>query len=205
MVTDKYLQEGDQLEEECLEETYSDEELDDMIGNVYNLQKIQDWYRKEKYGASRLYAKCVCTSCGREKEVFLSNLINDPEKFGSCVCSEENVDAQIDYAQSLYTGGRKLSSNTSGYTGVSFVKTYAGEPYNKWRAYIEVDGKRTYLGDFDLKKDAVAARKVAAKNGVKWYKENRNKILRDTRRKTKKFKNSKYRDTKRKTINIKKK
>ena len=40
MVTDKYLQEGDQLEEECLEETYSDEELDDMIGNVYNLQKI---------------------------------------------------------------------------------------------------------------------------------------------------------------------
>ena len=85
------------------------------------------------------------------------------------------------------------------------MKTYAGEPYNKWRAYIEVDGKRTYLGDFDLKKDAVAARKTAAENGVKWYKENRNKILRDKRRKTKKFKNSKYRDTKRKTINIKKK
>lgn len=42
MATDKYLQEGDQLEEERLEETYSDEELDDMIGNVYNLQKIQD-------------------------------------------------------------------------------------------------------------------------------------------------------------------
>lgn len=39
MATDKYLQEGDQLEEERLEETYSDEELDDMIGNVYNLQK----------------------------------------------------------------------------------------------------------------------------------------------------------------------
>ena len=30
------------IEEDCLEETYSDDELDDMIGNVYNLQKIQD-------------------------------------------------------------------------------------------------------------------------------------------------------------------
>lgn len=204
MLNDRYINEDDQIEEEYLDETYSDDELDKLVGNVYNLQKIQGWYRKEKYGASRLYAKCVCINCDREKSVFLSNLINDPEKFGSCVCSDENVDAQIDYAQSLYTGGRKLSSNTSGYTGVTYVKTYSGQPYDKWRAYIEVDGKRTYLGDFDLKKDAIAARKVAAEKGVKWYKENRNQILRDKRRKTKKFKNSKYRDSKRKTINIKK-
>lgn len=112
-------------------------------------------------------ADTICTKCGRTKQVFLSNLVNDPEKYGSCICSDENIDSRIDYAKELYTGGRKLSSNTSGYTGVSFVKTYKGQPYNKWRAYIEVDGKRTYLGDFEKKKDAVAARKEAGEKGVK--------------------------------------
>ena len=70
-------------------------------------------------------------------------------------------------------------------------------------SYIEVDGVRTYLGDFSAKAKAIKARKEAAEKGVKWYKENRNKLMRNVRRKTKKFKNSKYRDTDRKkTINI---
>ena len=66
-----------------------------------------------------------------------------------------------------WASGTVLRNNASGYTGVSFVKTYKGQPYNKWRAYIEVDGKRTYLGDFEKKKDAVAARKEAGEKGVK--------------------------------------
>lgn len=189
------------INEEQLEETYSDDELDRMVGKVYNIRKLDKWYRNDK----GLFAHTICTKCGREKEVFLSNLINDPDKYGSCICSDENIDSKIDYAQELYTGGRKLSSNTSGYTGVSFVKTYKGQPYNKWRAYIEVDGKRTYLGDFTKKKDAIKARKVAAEKGVKWYKDNKNKITRDLRRKTKKYTTSKYRDSKRKTINLKEK
>lgn len=78
-----------------------------------------------------MFAHTICTKCGREKDVFLSNLINDPEKYGSCICSDANIDSRIDYAQDLYTGGRKLRSNTSGYTGVSFVKNYKGQPYNK--------------------------------------------------------------------------
>ena len=189
------------VNEEQLEETYSDDELNRMVGKVYNIRKLDKWYRNDK----GLFAHTICTKCGREKDVFLSNLINDPDKYGSCICSDENIDAKIDYAQKLYTGGKKLSSNTSGYTGVSFVKNYKGQPYNKWRAYIEVDGKRTYLGDFTKKKDAVKARKVAAEKGVKWYKENKNKITRDLRRKTKKYTTSKYRDSKRKTINLKEK
>lgn len=188
------------VNEENLEETYSDDELDKMVGKVYNIRKLTDWHRNKE----GLYADTICTKCGRTKQVFLSNLVNDPEKYGSCICSDENIDSRIDYAKELYTGGRKLSSNTSGYTGVSFVKTYKGQPYNKWRAYIEVDGKRTYLGDFEKKKDAVAARKEAGEKGVKWYKDNRNQLMRDMRRKSKKYKNSKYRDSKRKTINIKK-
>lgn len=188
------------VNEENLEETYSDDELDKMVGKVYNIRKLTDWHRNE----DGLMADTICTKCGRTKQVFLSNLVNDPEKYGSCICSDENIDSRIDYAKELYTGGRKLSSNTSGYTGVSFVKTYKGQPYNKWRAYIEVDGKRTYLGDFEKKKDAIKARKEAGEKGVKWYKDNRNQLMRDMRRKSKKYKNSKYRDSKRKTVNIKK-
>lgn len=77
-------------------ETYSDEELDDMIGKVYNIQKIQNIYRRKKYDDKRLFAHTVCTKCGREKRVFLSNLINDPDKYGSCICSDTNIDAKID-------------------------------------------------------------------------------------------------------------
>ena len=178
-----------------LNEKYSDEELDDMIGNVYNIQKITNIFRRKKYDDKRLFAHTVCTNCGREKTVFLSNLINDPDKYGSCICSDTNLDAKLDTIDALYSGRKKLASNTSGYTGVSFVKTYKGEPYNKWRAYIEVDGVRTYLGDFTSKSKAIKARKEAGEKGIKWYKDNRNKLMRDIRRKSKKYKNSKYRET----------
>lgn len=204
----KYIDilENNNIEEDYLEETYSDEELDDMIGKVYNLQKIQNIYRRKKYDDERLFAHTVCTNCGREKRVFLSNLINDPDKYGSCICSDTNIDAKIDNIQQLYNGSKKIASNTSGYTGVSFVKTYRGEPYNKWRAYIEVDGVRTYLGDFTSKAKAIKARKEAGEKGIKWYKDNRNKLMRDMRRKTKKYTNSKYRETgkKRTTAKVKK-
>lgn len=181
--------------ESLLTETYSDDELDDMIGDVYNIQKIDNIFRRKKYGDKRLFAHTVCVNCGREKTVFLSNLINDPDKYGSCICSDTNIEAKIDNIQQLYDGSKKLKNNTSGYTGVSFVKTYKGEPYNKWRAYIEVDGVRTYLGDFTSKAKAIKARKEAGEKGIKWYKDNRNKLMRDVRRRSKKYKTSKYRET----------
>lgn len=194
------------LEEEIdILETYTDEELSDMIGKIYNVQKIESIYRRTKYGAPRLFAKTVCINCGRQKTVFLSNLVNDPDKYGSCVCSDTHIDATIEYAKELYDGTRKLSSNTSGYTGVSFVKTYKGQPYNKWRAYIEVDGERTYLGDFNYKKDAIKARKDAGEKGIKWYKQNRNRLMKDMRKKTKKYATSKYKDRVTKTFTVKKK
>lgn len=195
----------DVIEEDIIEETYSDEELDDMVGKVYNIHKIENIYRRKKYGEERLFAHTVCVKCGRDKRVFLSNLVNDPDKYGSCVCSDTNIDAKIDNIQSLYDGSKKISSNTSGYTGVSFVKTYRGQPYNKWRAYIDVDGVRTYLGDFSSKAKAIKARKEAGEKGIKWYKDNKNKLMRDVRKKTKKYKNSKYRETAKKKAAITKK
>lgn len=192
----------DNLKEDFLEETYSDEELDDMIGKVYNIQKIEDIYRRKKYGEKQLFAHTVCTKCGREKRLFLSNLINDPEKYGSCICSDTNIDAKIDNIQKMYGGRKKIASNTSGYTGVSFVKTYNGEPYNKWRAYIDIDGVRTYLGDFTSKTKAVKARKEAGEKGIKWYNTNKNKLIRDVRKKSKKYATSKYRETQKKRSSV---
>lgn len=193
-----------EINEATVSETYSKEELNAMVGKVYNLQKINNIYRRKKYDDSRLFAHTTCINCGRSKRVFLSNLVNDPEKYGSCICSDTNIDAKIDNATKLYNGTKKLSSNTSGYTGVSYVRNYQGKPYKKWRAYIEVDGKRMYLGDFDDKRDAIKARKEAGEKGIKWYRDNRNKLTRDMRRKNKKYKTSKYRDTARKTVNVKK-
>lgn len=174
-----------------LGETYSDEELEKMIGKTYNQQKILNIYRRQKYNDSRLFAHTRCTNCGREKRVFLSNLINDPDKYGSCVCSNTNVESRLDNIHDLFDGSKKLSSNTSGYTGVSYVKTYKGELYDKWRAYIEVDGKRTYLGDFDSKSAAIRARKKAAEKGIKWYKEHKNEFMKNYRKKSKRYRNKK--------------
>lgn len=157
-----------ELEEDVdLQETYDDEELDKMVGKKYNQHKILNIYRRVKYNSPRLFAHTRCTNCGREKRVFLSNLITNPDKYGSCVCSDTNIEARMDNIEDLFDGSKRLSSNTSGYTGVSFVKNYRGEPYNKWRAYIEIDGKRTYLGDFSSKSKAIKARKAAAIKGLK--------------------------------------
>ena len=161
------LFDNDKIEESVdMNETYSDKELRDLQGKTFNQQKIQSIYRRTKYGAKRLLAATKCTKCGRTKVVYLSNLINDPDKYGSCVCSDINVDSKVDSATAFYNGTKRLSNNTSGYTGVSYVKEYDGKPYDKWRAYIEVDGKRTYLGDFTFKKDAIEARKLAGEKGI---------------------------------------
>ncbi|MEO9572427.1 MAG: HNH endonuclease [Roseobacter sp.] len=51
---------------------------------------------------------------------------------------------------------RRRSDNTSGITGV-----WLDKPTRKWRARIRVNGKDLYLGSFDTKDEAAAARKAA--------------------------------------------
>lgn len=168
-----------------LEETYSEKELHSFLNKTFNQQKVLNIYRRKKYNDKRLYAHTKCIKCGREKRVFLSNLINDPDKYGSCVCSEANVNGKLDHINDLYSGDKKLSNNTSGHTGVTYVKEYRGKLYDKWRAYIDLEGKRHYLGDFSSKTAAIKAREAAAKKGIKWYKENKHKFMKNIRRKSK--------------------
>ena len=119
------------LVKDRVDEKYTDKEIKDMIGKVYNQQKIQNIYRRTEYNDKRLFAHTKCVKCGREKKVFLSNLVNNPDKYGSCVCSETNVGGKLDNIKGLYDGSKKLANNTSGYTGVSYVRTYNGKLYDK--------------------------------------------------------------------------
>ena len=119
------------LKEDVIDETYSKEELDKYRNKIFNQQKVMAIYRKKKYGKKRLMCRVKCTNCGRQKKLFLSNLVTNPEKYGSCICSDKNINARYDTINGLYKGTKKLKNNTSGYTGVSWVAKYGGEPYNK--------------------------------------------------------------------------
>lgn len=56
------------------------------------------------------------------------------------------------------------SNNTSGVTGVSYVKSS-----NKWAAYINYKGECKHLGTYDSFEDAVKARKTAEEKHFKEY------------------------------------
>lgn len=53
---------------------------------------------------------------------------------------------------------KRMSNNTSGHKGISWSKAA-----KKWHAYINKDGKRTYLGIFDDKQEAIRVYRAAAK------------------------------------------
>lgn len=61
------------------------------------------------------------------------------------------------HAQNHQNTGRR-ADNTSGHTGVSFIKNSG-----KWLAYINTNGIRHRVGLFIAKEDAVAARECAKK------------------------------------------
>ena len=187
--------EDEEEPKEDLEETYTKDELNSFRNKVFNQRKIMSIYRKKKYGKTRLMCRTKCVNCGREKKLFLSNLVTNPEKYGSCICSDKNIEARYDIINGLYRGTKKLRNNTSGYTGVSWVATYGGEPYNKWRAYIDIDNQRTYLGDFSSKSKAIRARRAAAAKGIKWYQENKDQFMATSRRKRKKQRRAKLKKT----------
>ena len=178
-----------------LTETYTKDELNSFRNKVFNQRKIMSIYKKKKYGKTRLMCRTKCVNCGREKKLFLSNLVTNPEKYGSCICSDKNIESRYDLINGLYKGTKKLRNNTSGYTGVSWVSTYGGEPYNKWRAYIDIDNQRTYLGDFSSKSKAIRARRAAAAKGIKWYQENKDQFMATSRRKRKKQRRAKLKKT----------
>ena len=121
-------------------------------------------------------AKCLCLNCGCETSVPYTKLIKGIVK--TCFsCAKKNLDKGRAEILDLSKGGSSLLSitsdtikknNTSGYTGVSKLKS------GKYRAYIYFQRKQFHLGSFDTKEDAAAAYRNA-KDKIKidfidWYK-----------------------------------
>lgn len=121
-------------------------------------------------------ARCLCLNCRCETSVPYTKLIKGIVK--TCFsCAKKNLDKGRAEILDLSKGGSSLLSitsdtikknNTSGYTGVSKLKS------GKYRAYINFQRKQFYLGSFDTKEDAAAAYRNA-KDKIKidfidWYK-----------------------------------
>jgi len=123
----------------------------------------------EKRRDSSIIWHCVC-SCGGEKQVVSSVLLDGRTKSCGCLQVERAVETANEMAEKVGVEGTKLNaltmktpkSNKSGVRGVHWDKSS-----NKWRANIVFQGKRTYLGRFEHIEDAAAARKAAEE---KYYK-----------------------------------
>lgn len=105
----------------------------------------------------------LMTRLNRNKQIFLHRYLffGETESENNIIIDHKNRNIK-DYrrcnlrastpSESIKNRGL-LSSNTSGFTGVSYYK-----PGNKWRAWVTVDRKFISLGYYDKKEDAIKAR-----------------------------------------------
>jgi len=121
-------------------------------------------------------ARCLCLNCGRETSVPYTKLIRGVVK--ACFsCAKKNLEKGIVEVSDLSKGGSSLlhitsdtikKNNTSGFTGVSLMKS------GKYRAYINFQRKQFHLGSFDTPEDAAAAYRDAKEkiktDFIDWYK-----------------------------------
>jgi len=122
--------------------------------------------------------KCKC-DCGNIKEVSSSDLLRGIVKSCGCLWHESNIKngdnvGKFHIEKNIIEGTniqalqtKKLSTNTSGTKGVNFDKSR-----QKWVARIEFKGKNYFLGRYEEKGEAIAARSIASK----WQKYNVRKI-----------------------------
>lgn len=119
------------------------------IGTVRDGWELVGWPEK---GGTRQYA-FRCLSCGRVSHKLLA------EWARPCACTTYHIsqEAREQGQRSRYDRGRKVNRNsTSGVRGVSW-----SPKLGKWRAQIMLDRKQIYLGVYEKKEDAIAARKAA--------------------------------------------
>ena len=83
-----------------------------------------------------------------------------------------NVENYTQLAMNYYEGRTLNTRNTSGVTGVCYVKRR-----REWIAQIAINKVNYHLGYFKNKEDAVRAREFANMNGIDWYKENKINIF----------------------------
>ena len=136
----------------------------DLSGQKFNNWTVLYLYSKQN-NSTYYYCKC---DCGNERVVRRDHLLKGESK--SCGCLKNTLLSNSlkknwkKIAKNIYVEGTKINSlnrktlnknNTSGVTGVTWHNC------GKWMAQIHFKNKRTYLGLYDNKEDAIKARKEA--------------------------------------------
>lgn len=118
---------------------------------------------------------CKC-ECGNECDVSSNDLIKGNVKSCGCLHREKVKELYVEGTAPCKLDGNNIrSTNTSGATGVWFDKSRG-----KWCAEIMLKRKKYYLGRYENKVDAIAARKEAEKvvfgEFLEWYETYRKQI-----------------------------
>ena len=142
--------------------------LKDFAGKQFGMLTVLD-YAGKKDGMHRWRCRC---SCG--KETVVGQTLLQSGKTRSCGCLQKEVildnlrlvdGTSVTKLESMR--GRKISSNTSGCTGV-----YWNARNQKWAAQITFQRKTYYLGSYEKKEDAIKARRCGEEmhdHFLEWY------------------------------------
>ena len=132
--------------EEFLDKTYENKSCTDKV-------KVVDGERKDGY----LWLNCKCCSCGTKINIRHTNL-----EGGKFVCPTCHPDRQFAFCNIGDSQPFRVNilqkNNTSGYVGVDYVKSLS-----KWRAVLNYNKKRYYLGLYDTPEEAHEAREQKRK------------------------------------------
>lgn len=166
------LKNGDSQSCGCLRRELQFENAIDLTGQRFGKLSVlrRDPHKKD---GGNYYWICECDCGGRKSIRGTSLLMADGTR--SCGCDQrkaasetgkrvvaENARKQIERNMAYRTNFQVIESehppknNSSGHTGVSWNKRRS-----LWEAYIQVHGKRKYLGRYSKYEDAVKARELA--------------------------------------------
>lgn len=142
--------------------------LKDYVGMRFGKLTVTE-YAGKRAGMHRW--KCLC-DCGNETIVGQTLLQTGKTKSCGCIQTTQIMEnlklcdgTSITILESMKH--RKLSSNTSGYTGV-----YQNKRNGKWVAQITFKGKTYYLGSYEKIEDAIKARQRGEEihdDFLEWY------------------------------------
>lgn len=138
--------------------------LIDLTGQQFGLLKVVECTDRKK-NRQKVY-KCLC-ECGKETFVRADRLQSGAVKSCGCyrretavgkiaVLNRNNCSGHVEHTHlSVIASHKPNKNNTSGVRGVHFDKQH-----KKWRAHIQFQGRKMYLGYYD---DVEAAAKARAR------------------------------------------
>lgn len=142
--------------------------LKDFVGKRFGMLTVLEYVGKKD---GMHYWHCIC-DCGKETVVGQTALQSGHKKSCGCLQKEVILDnlrlvdgTSITKLETMKD--RRLSSNTSGCTGV-----YWNAKNQKWAAQITFRNKTYYLGTYDKIEDAIKARKRGEEmheDFLEWY------------------------------------